>query len=422
MQNKVLAVNGGKKELEEAFPEMFRWPIVTHEDEEAVLGVLRAGTMSGTDISKAFEKEYAKWAGATYGLATCNGTAALQEALWACGVTYNTEVICPSMTYWASCASVLSLGGEVCFADIEPDSLCLDPEDIEHRITDKTVAIMVVHYAGHPANMDKINAIAQKHSLKVIEDASHAQGGFYKNKMCGTLGDISGTSLMGGKAFAVGEGGIVLTSNRELIEKCMLFGHYERLGYSQYSLASEKLEACSNFTKYIGIPMGGVKHRMNQTCSAMGQVQLKYYPERCANINKAMNYFWDQLADLPGIHAHRTTEEGCSMGGWYNPRGLFNSEELDGLTCERFCEAIRAEGVRSIPGTNYPLHKHPYFLSCDALNRNRKVIENPEYLPVSENTAKTVYTIPWFKHFDTKIIDRYVAVFRKVIENYKELL
>jgi dTDP-4-amino-4,6-dideoxygalactose transaminase len=281
---------------------------------------------------------------------------------------------------------------------------------------------MVVHYAGHPADMDRINAIAKKHNLKVIEDASHAQGALYKNKMCGTLGDISGTSLMGGKAFAVGEGGIVLTNNRELIEKCMLFGHYERLGYSQYSLASERLTACSEYTQFIGIPMGGVKHRMNQTCSAMGRVQLKYYPERCANINKAMNYFWDNLADLPGIRAHRITGENNSMGGWYNPRGLFKSEELDNLSCERFCEAIRAEGVRVIPGTNYPLHKHPYFLKSDALGNGRKEITEPEYLPVSENTSKTVFSLPWFKHYKPEIIDRYIAVFRKVLTNYRELL
>lgn len=422
MSAKVLAVNGGKVEFQGNFQEMFHWPVVTREDEEAVLAVLRAGTMSGTDITRCFEREYADWAGAAYGLATCNGTAALQEALWACGVKKDTEVIAPSMTYWASCASVIALGAEVRFADIEPDSLCIDPDDIEHRITDRTVAIMVVHYAGHPADMDRINAIARKHGLKVIEDVSHAQGALYKNRMCGTLGDISGTSLMGGKAFAVGEGGIVMTNSRELIEKCMLFGHYERLGYSQYALASEKLEACPEYTQFIGIPLGGVKHRMNQTCSAMGRVQLKYYPERCAEINRAMNYFWDNLADLPGIRPHRIAGEGNTMGGWYNPRGLFRSEELEGVTCERFCEAIRAEGVRSIPGTNYPLHKHPYFLKSDAMGNGRKEITEPEYLPVSENTSKTAFTVPWFKHFRPEIIDRYIAVFRKVLTNYRELL
>ena len=102
--------------------------------------------------------------------------------------------------------------------------------------------------------------------------------------------------------------------------------------------------------------------------------------------------------------------------------GEIFAEELDGLTCERFCEAIRAEGVRSIPGTNYPLHKHPYFLASDATGSGREKTETPEYLPVSENTSKTVFTIPWFKHYRPEIIDRYIAVFRKVITNCKELL
>ena len=135
-----------------------------------------------------------------------------------------------------------------------------------------------------------------------------------------------------------------------------------------------------------------------------------------------MNYFWDNLADLPGIRAHRITGENNSMGGWYNPRGLFKSEELDNLSCERFCEAIRAEGVRVIPGTNYPLHKHPYFLKSDALGNGRKEITEPEYLPISENTSKTVFSLPWFKHYKPEIIDRYIAVFRKVLTNYRELL
>ena len=234
MNKKILAVNGGKPVLELEPEDMFHWPIVTAEDEEAVCAVLRTGKMSGTDITKQFEKEYVAWTGAKYALATCNGTAALQEALWACGVCAGKEVIAPSMTYWASCACIITLGAEINFADIQADTLCIDPDDIEHRINERTTAIMVVHYGGYPADMDRINAIARKHGIKVIEDVSHAQGALYKRRMCGTLGDISATSLMGAKALAVGEGGMVLTNSRELYEKCMLFGHYERLGLTLF--------------------------------------------------------------------------------------------------------------------------------------------------------------------------------------------
>lgn len=421
MDKKILAVNGGKPVLESEPEDMFHWPIVTEEDEEAVCAVLRAGKMSGTDITKQFEKEYAAWTGAKYALATCNGTAALQEALWACGVCGGKEVIAPSMTYWASCACIITLGAEINFADIQADTLCIDPDDIEHRINERTAAIMVVHYGGYPADMDRINAIARRHGVKVIEDVSHAQGALYKGRMCGTLGDISATSMMGAKAFAVGEGGMVLTDSRELYEKCMLFGHYERLGASRYSSNVEHLEALPEYAPYIGVPMGGVKHRMNQTCSAMGRVQLKYYPERMAEIQKSMNYFWDGLADLKGLHAHRNQNPGCTMGGWYRPRGLFRSEELDGLDCERFCEAIRAEGIHMGSGANAPLHLHPYFTQADPLHSGRKPLKQDK-LPVSSAIAGTTCSTPWFKHFRPEIIDRYIEAYRKVLTHYQELL
>ena len=125
-----------------------------------------AGTASGTEITKLFEKEFAEWIGSDYALGTCNGTAALLAAMWACGVGAGNEVICPSMTYWASALPAQALGASVNFADIEANSLCIDPDDIEHRISKKTRAIIVVHYAGHPCDMDRIMPIAGKYGIK----------------------------------------------------------------------------------------------------------------------------------------------------------------------------------------------------------------------------------------------------------------
>ena len=178
-----LAILGGQKAVtaskEEKF-NMFVWPIVTKEDEDAILDVLHRRAMSGTDVARAFEEDFCKWTGMKYALGFNNGTASLQGALYGCGIRRGDEVICPSVTYWASAAPVLSLGGTPVFANVDPNTLCLDPADIEHRIGPKTKAIMVVHYLGHPADMDPIMAIAKKQGLKVIEDVSHAQGGMYK--------------------------------------------------------------------------------------------------------------------------------------------------------------------------------------------------------------------------------------------------
>ena len=172
--------------------DIFTWPIITKADEEAVLDVLRKGNMSGTDVTIEFEKEFAQWQGSKHALAFNNGTNAIQGALFGCRVGVGDEVICPSVTYWASAAPVFSLGGTVVFAEIDPNTLCIDPGDIEHRISKRTKAILVVHYLGHPSDMDPIMDIAKRHGLKVIEDVSHAQGGLYKGRKLGTIGDVGG--------------------------------------------------------------------------------------------------------------------------------------------------------------------------------------------------------------------------------------
>ena len=109
-------------------------------------------------------------------------------------------------------------------------SICIDPRDIEHRITKKTKAIVVVHYAGHPCDMDPIMASARKHKIKVIEDCSHSHGTLYKGRMTGSIGDVMGASMMGAKSFAIGEAGMLSTNDREIYERAIAFGHYERCG------------------------------------------------------------------------------------------------------------------------------------------------------------------------------------------------
>ena len=427
----VLALTGGRKAGINVSEELFKWPIVTPEDEAAVIEVLRAGTMSGTDITRVFEQEFARWNGTAYALGCCNGTAALTEAVWACGVRAGDEVICPSMTYWASAAPVVALGGTVNFADIDRRTLCIDPGDIEHRIGPRTKAIVVVHYAGHPCDMDPIMAIAEKHGLKVIEDVSHAQGGLYHGRKLGSIGHIAAASLMAGKALVAGEGGMITTNDKRLYERCVAFGHYERLVTSNYSRASMQMTS-PELVPYIGLPLGGVKHRMNQTCSAMGRVQLRHYPERCAEIQRAMNYFWDNLADLPGVKAHRTpVGSDSTMGGWYLPKGIFCGEELDGLSCKVFCAALNAEGLSSRPGANSALHRHPWFHDFDLYGHgkpsvlafaDRDVRQNDGTLPNAAHCEEFCFTVPWFKKCLTDQIDQYIAIYRKVLKNYRELL
>ena len=404
--------------------DLLKWPIVTDEDREAVLDVLNKGAMSMTDITKEFEKEFCEWVGAKYALGANNGTAALHMAMYGIGLGRGDEIICPSITYWASCTGAYSLGATVVFADVHPESLCLDPRQLEKKITEKTKAIMVVHYAAHPADMDPIMEIAKKHNLKVIEDVSHAQGGKYKGRMLGTIGDVAAASLMSGKSLAIGEAGILWTDNREIYERAMAFGAYER--FTPGEVETDYLKP------FAGMPLGGYKYRMHQMSAAMGRVQLKHYEERCGEINRAVKYFEEQIKDLTGLKLiHVDESDGSTMAGWYVPTMLYDPEQFGGLSITRFCEALASEGVSVRPGINRALHTHPIHNTADVYHdgkptriafSERDIRQMDEDLPVSSGINERAMFIPWFKHYWPEIIDQYVNGFKKVAANYRELL
>jgi len=420
-----LALRGGPKAVRRDPGDMFTWPIVTQEDERAVLEVLRAGKMSDLDVTRQFEAEFARWQGLPYALAHCNGTAALQAAMYAVGVRGGDEVICPSMTYWASGLPALTLKATVVWADIQRHSLCLDPADVEKRITRRTKAIVVVHYAGYPADVDEIMAVAEPHGVQVIEDVSHAHGGLCKGRKLGTIGHVAAMSMMSGKSFAIGEGGMLATADRHIYERAVAWGHYERHSPQAGDLTDPEL------IRLAGLPLGGVKHRINQLASAMGRVQLKYYDRRNAEILKAMNYFWDSLEGTPGVRAHRPPRGSDSeMGGWYHARGLYVAEQLDGLPLARFCEALRAEGFPTAPGANFPLHLHPLVNEADIYGdgkptilaqADRDVRAPAGSLPVAEAIAEFCFGVPWFKHYRPEVIDEYVLAVKKVAAHADEL-
>ena len=420
-----LALFGGKKAIDRIDEELFKWPIITDEDRAAVMEVLEKRAMSGVDITRKFEEEFAKWNGTKFALGFNNGTASLLAAMYGAGVGHGDEIIAPTITYWASCTQALSLGATVVFANVHPKTLCIDPEDIKRKITSRTKAIVVVHYLAHPCDMDEIMAIANEHGIKVIEDVSHAQGGLYKGKKLGSIGHVAGMSLMTGKSFAIGEGGMLVTNDRDIYERAISLGSYER--FNENEIKNEELRP------YVGLPFGGYKFRMHQMSSAVGRVQLKYYDDRCSEIRKAMNYFWDLLEGVPGIRPLRVDEKsGSTMAGFYAAHGRYIKEELGGLSITRFCEAVRAEGYEECaPGCNAPLHTHPLFSVVDVYgegkpsriaNSEDDIRRFDENLTESVDLGSTIFWIPWFKKFEKDVIEQYANAFKKVAYGYKELL
>jgi dTDP-4-amino-4,6-dideoxygalactose transaminase len=419
-----LALLGGEKSVKSQQADIFAWPVITDRHEQAVLDVLRSRQMSGIEITKQFEKKYAQALGRKYGLAYNNGTAAILGAMYGLGIGLGDEVICPSITYWASVAQAYTLGATPVFADVDPETICIDPNDIEHRITPRTKAIVVVHYASMPADMDAIMKIATKHNLKVLEDASHAHGALYKGKEIGTFGEAAAFSLMTGKALAVGEAGILFTDDRKLYERALLFGHYIR--HDEITLKELK--------PFAGLPCGGAKHRMHQLSSAFGLVQLELYPQQMSEIDRAMNHFCDLLEDTAGIKAIRPPKgANTTKGGWYYPHFKYLAGELGGLSLSRFCQAVRAEGSICNPGCNKPLHLHPLFTTMDVYGHGRptriayldesvKIEQYLEKLPVAENINRCVFEVPWFKHCRPEVIEEHARAYKKVVKNHVALL
>src|SRR5688572_17417069 len=261
------AILGGAPAITLDQTEANRWPIITEDDEQAVLRVLRSGQISISDETAALEDDYKRWLGIKHAVAHCNGTGAIHAALHAFGVGPGDEVIVPSATWWASVMPVLHLGGVPVFAETEEQCIGLDPVDVERKITPRTKALVVVHLFGMPSKMNELIAIAKKHKLRILEDASHAHGATYHGKPVGTLTDEVGGaavfSMQANKLVPSAEGGMFLTNDDDLWEKVIRFGHYERLLALQ---SPNKRFAATGF---------GFKFRMSPLSAAVARAQMK---------------------------------------------------------------------------------------------------------------------------------------------------
>ncbi len=429
MSTEKLALLGGEPVIRDGtipaakLESLFKEMVLTEEAKAAAMEVIEKGSFSATDITLKFEEEFAAWQGTKYALAFCNGTLSLTAAMFAIGLGEGDEIICPTKTYWGSISQAINFGATAVFCNVN-DHLSMDPDDIERCITPRTKALMVVHYMSYPCDMDPIMAIARKHGLKVIEDVSHAQGGKYKGRKLGTFGDVAAMSLMSQKTLACGELGVMVTNERKYYERAIAFGHYDRNN-------PKFIIECEDLKEYPKIALGGVKGRANQVCTAIGRDQLKHYDERCAEITRAMNYFWDQLDGLPGIRPLRVDEStGSTMGGWYCPHGLYYPEELHGLTVRRFAEGVRAE-INGIcwEGANRCLHLHPFFKTFDLTHKGvpsriaycDRDVRRDDAL-CDRSLDYYCFLAPRFNYLDREVIDLYAAGYRKVVENHMQLL
>lgn len=223
-----LAIAGGTPVRTEPFPE---WPYYDELEEKLILEVVRSGKWGGTGRIKLqeLEEKFAALQDAKYGITIVNGTVAITIALMAAGVESGDEVIMPPYTFIATATSALMFGAIPVFVDVEPDTLLLDPDKVEAAITPRTKAIIAVHIAGAPANMTRLKEIADKHQLKLIEDAAQAVGAQWDGTAVGALGDLGTFSFQSSKNINAGEGGIILTNDQALADRAWSLANVGRI-------------------------------------------------------------------------------------------------------------------------------------------------------------------------------------------------
>jgi len=324
-----LAINGGKKVRTAAWPD---WPIWNRNAEDGIAEMLRSGRWwrgSGEHVAE-FEKKYADLMGVKRCLATASGTTALLVATHVLGVDAGDEVLVSPYTFIATYNVIFMNKALPVFVDTDPKTFLINPSKIEERLTDRTSAIIPVHIYGLPVDMDRLNAAAKKHDLKVIEDACQAWLGEYKGKKLGTLGDLGCFSFQNSKNLPAGEGGAVVGNNDKIMDRCYSFHNCGR--------PYQSVERTSDY------PIRGSNRRMQQIQALILLSQMERIQKDADVRLENAKYLDKKLAEIPGIVPYKlVTEDARSAYHLYPFR--FISKEFGNVKREKFIQALKAEGV-----------------------------------------------------------------------------
>jgi dTDP-4-amino-4,6-dideoxygalactose transaminase len=345
------------------------------EEEQAVQQVVRSGWLSMGEVTKGFEQEFAAFTGAKHTLAVTNGTAALHLACLAAGIGPGDEVIVPSMTFVATANAVRYTGAKPVFADIESlEWMNISPNSIEKLITERTRAILVVHYAGFPCDMQAITEIAHFHNLIVLEDSAHAIGSQLEGRMLGTWGAIGCFSFFSNKNMTTGEGGMLATDDDALAEKLRILR-----SHGMTSLSWDRHQGHAYSYDVIDL---GYNYRIDEIRSALGRVQLR----KLSAGNQVRS-------ELTALYRELLTELAPQMElPFGEKRGLACYHILPALLPKgteriRFMEALKQRGIQT--SIHYPPVHHFSIYEGDWQKRGA-------VLPLTEEAGNREVTLPLF--------------------------
>ncbi len=361
-------------------------PDLTGLEQEAVLEVLRRGWLTRGAECLAFEEEFKHVVGADHALALNSCTAALHLALLVHDIGPGDEVILPSLTFAATGHVVVHCGATPVFAEVDPETYCLDPLHVETLITSRTRAILPVHYAGHPADMNRLRMISHKHGLVLIEDAAHALGASWEGTPIGSAGTTACFSFYSNKNITTAEGGMLTLPDPDLLERAEIL-----------SLHGMNKDAWNRFSaegswRYQVIHFG-YKYNANDLLAALGRAQLSRLPEMQARRHKAWDFYQEMFGDDGRVQVP------VERSDVTHARHLYALQLTDQSKSSRdeVVAALRAKGIGATVHYD-PLHLHPAYRqrygTCEGM------------LPVTERLASRLFSLPMHSKLTEQQVNR----------------
>jgi len=345
----------------------------------------------GPAIQK-FESMLSNYLGMKYSLVFNSGTSALHAALLAYDISEGNEVIVPSFTFIATANAPLFVGAKPIFADIEEETLGLDPEDVEKKITRRTKAIIAVHYGGLPCRIEKLREIAKKNNLILLEDAAESLGAKFNDKFIGIFGDASIFSFCQNKIITTGEGGAIVTNSKKIYEKLKLIRSHGRSESKDYfsSIGGEN---------YITL---GYNFRMSNINASLGIEQLKKIEKIIQMRICKSQYFTRQLANIPQIKPIFFSKKG---------RGVYQlySVKVNPKIRNKLIKYLADRGIMSKVYFN-PVHQTHFY---------KKILRYKIRLPVTEHISKSILSLPMFPHIKKTEINFIVAQLKNFFKTYR---
>lgn len=372
-------------------------PLIEEDDIAGVVDSLKSNWLTKGPKTLEFEKQFAEYVGAKYAIAVNSCTAALHLSLVAAGIGAGDEVITTPMTFVSSANVIIHTGATPVFADIDPETMIIDPAQIEAKITPRTKALIPVHIAGHPAQMDEILAIARKHNLFVLEDAAHAVYTKYKGQMVGSIGNATAFSFYATKNLVTGEGGMATTNDEELANKIRLLSSHgmSRNAWNRYTAAG---------SWYYEVLMPGYKDNMTDIQAALGLTQLQKLERMQGLRQEIARRYNEAFGQMPELEI--PVEREYARHAWHLYIIKLNLAKLV-IDRARFIEELKEEKI----GTSVhfiPVPFHPYYRETYGYK--------PGDFPKAEATFDRVISLPLYPRMSDQDVEDVIAAVQRIVE------